>query len=128
MRPELSSDVSSRPEAAFVLMLLQSLAWLIAGISAAPFALGGEVHMAFFALATILLALVTLLLGIGVLWRRRGARALVIGLEVVCLAGTAIQLLLPIGFNRGIVSLMVNVALPVAIVILLRKDTREAFS
>lgn len=128
MRPEVSHGVSSRPEAAFVLLLLQSLAWLIAGISAAPFALGGEVHMAFFALATILLALVTLLLAIGVLRRGRGARALIIGLEVVCLAGTALQLLLPIGFNRGIVSLMVNVALPLAIVILLRKDTREAFS
>jgi hypothetical protein len=124
MRPE----ASSRPEVAFVLLLMQSLAWLIAGISAAPFALGGEVHMAFFALATMLLALVTLLLGIGVLWRRRGARAIVLGLEVACLGGTALQLLLPLGFNRGIVSMLVNVAMPLAILVLLRKDTRQAFS
>ena len=47
---------SSRPEAAFVLLLLQSLFWLIAGLSAAPFVLGGEIHMAGLVVATLLLA------------------------------------------------------------------------
>jgi len=36
-------------------------------------------------------------------------------------------LLLPIGFNRGPVSLMVNVALPIALIVLLRKEG-EAFA
>ena len=45
----------------------------------------------------------------------------------MCLFGTAVLLLLPIGFNRGPVSLMVNVALPMALVVLLRKDG-EPFS
>jgi len=118
---------SARPEAAFVLLLMQSLFWLIAGLSAAPFVLGGEIHMAGLVVATLLLGLGTCLLAIGVLWRSRRARGLAIALQVVCLFGTAVLLLLPIGFNRGPVSLMVNVALPVALVVLLRKDG-EPFS
>ena len=106
---------------------MQCVFWLIAGISAVPFALAGEVHMAGLALATVLLALFTLLLGIGVLWRSRRARSWVIALEVVCLAGTAILLLLPIGFNSGVVSLMVNVALPVVVIVLLRRSGDETF-
>ena len=111
-----------------MLLLMQSLFWLIAGISAAPFVLGGEVFMGALALATMLLALATLLLGVGVLWRRHRARGWAIALEVVCLAGTAILLLLPIGFNSGVVSVMVNVGVPVAVIVLLRKDSTEAFS
>lgn len=107
---------------------MQSLFWMIAGISAVPFALAGEVHMAGLALVTMLLALATLLMAIGILWRRRRARGFAIGLEVVCLLGSALLLLLPIGFNNGPVSLMVNVALPIAVIVLLRKDGREAFS
>jgi len=33
---------TSRPEAVFVLLLLQSMFWMVAGISALPFALGGS--------------------------------------------------------------------------------------
>jgi uncharacterized membrane protein YhaH (DUF805 family) len=123
----IKADVSARPEAAFVLLLMQSLFWLIAGISALPFGLGGEVHMAALGLVTMLFALATLLLGIGVLWRRRRARAWAIALEVVCLVGTALQLILPIGFNAGVVSLLVNVALPIAVIVLLRKQPTEVF-
>ena len=89
-------EASSRPEAAFVLLLMQSIFWLMAGLSAAPFALGGEVFMAGLAAATLLVALGTCLVGIGVLWRRAPARGLAIALEVVCLAGSALVLLLPI--------------------------------
>jgi hypothetical protein len=123
----IRAETSSRPEAAFVLLLLQSIFWLIAGLSAAPFALAGEIHMAGLALATLLLALATCMVAVGVLWRRRWARGIAIALEVVCLFGSAILLLLPIGFNGGPVSIMVNVLLPIAVVVLLRKD-REAFS
>jgi hypothetical protein len=120
-------DQSSRPEAAFVLLLMQSLFWLISGISAVPFVLGGEVHMAGLAVATMLLALATLLTAIGILWRRRRARAFAIGLEVVCLVGTALLLALPIGTNRGLVSMLVNVALPVTVITMLSKRSSEAF-
>jgi hypothetical protein len=123
----IKADVSSRPEAAFVLLLMQSLFWLIAGISAAPFALAGEVFMAGLSVATLLLALGTCLVGLGVLWRRRWARGWAIAIEAVCLFGTAILLLLPLGFNRGPVSLLVNVLLPVAVILLVRKD-EGAFS
>ncbi len=123
IRPE----TTSRPEAAFVLLLMQSLFWIIAGVSAAPFALGGEIYMAVLALATMLLALGTLLCGLGVLWRSRRARGLAIALEVVCLLGTALLLVLPVGFNKGLVSILVNAALPVAVIVLLRRD-RQAFS
>jgi hypothetical protein len=124
----IRAETSSRPEAAFVLLLMQSLSWLIAGISALPFALAGEVGMGVLGLITMLLALGTTLLGIGVLWRRRRARAWAIALEVVCLFGAALLLLLPIGYNGSVVSLMVNVALPVAVIVLLRKDPSQAFA
>jgi hypothetical protein len=124
----IRAETSSAPEAAFVLLLMQSLFWLISGVSAAPFALAGEVYMAVLGLITMLLALATLLLGIGVLWRRRRARAWAIALEGVCLVGAALLLVLPFGFNAGVVSLMVNVALPIAVIVLLRKDASQAFS
>ncbi|HEY0830998.1 MAG TPA: hypothetical protein VGE99_07625 [Candidatus Dormibacteraeota bacterium] len=123
----IRADASSRPESVFVLLLMQSIFWVIAGISAAPFVLAGEVFMAGLALATLLLALGTCLCAIGILWRRRWARIAVIALEVTCLFGSAVLLLVPIGFNRGLVSVLVNVAVPVAVLVLLRKD-REALS
>jgi hypothetical protein len=124
----IKADVSSKPEAAFVLLGMQSLFWFIAGISSAPFVLAGEYAMAGLVAVTLLLSLATCLLGIGVLWRRRRARGLTIALEVVCLLGAALLLLIPIGANHGPVSLLVNVALPIAVIVLLRKDPREAFS
>jgi hypothetical protein len=122
------SSSTSRPEAAFVLLLMQSLFWFIAGVSAAPFMLGGEVYMGALALATLLFALATCLIAIGVLWRRRWARAAAIVLEVACLFGSAVLLVLPIGFNRGLVSVLVNVVVPVAVVVLLRKDGQADWS
>ncbi len=110
-----------------MLLLMQSLFWLIAGISAMPFALAGEVYMGGLGVLTMLLALATLLLGIGVLWRMRRARALTIALEVVCLFGAAVLLLLPIGSNGGVVSILVNTALPVAVLVLLRKEAGRTF-
>lgn len=117
---------SSRPEAAFVLLLMQSLFWLIAGISAVPFALAGEVHMAGLALATMLLSLGTCVVALGVAWRRLWARGWAMAIEIVCLFGSFVLLTLPIGFNRGPVSLLVNVVLPIAVILLVRK--RDAFS
>jgi hypothetical protein len=106
---------------------MQSLFWAIAGLSVAPFVLGGEIHMAALGLVTLLLALGTLLCAIGVLWRRRWARASTITLEVMCLASSALLLWLPIGFNHGLVSILVNVVLPIAVIVLLTKD-QKAFS
>ena len=125
IKPEAAA-ASSRPEAAFVLLLLQSLTWLIAGISAAPFVLAGETHMAGLALASLLLALATCLVALGVLWRRRWARGWAMGLEITCLFGTSLLVMLPVGFNRGPVSLLVDAVLPVAVILLVRE--RSAFS
>ena len=100
--------------------------WMITGISAFPFVLAGEPYMAALGLASLLLALGTFLAAIGVLWRRRRSRRVVIVLEMVCLVGSAIQLALPIGANHGLVSMIVNLGLPVAVILLLRKP-REAF-
>lgn len=105
-----------------MLLLMQSLFWLIAGISAVPFAIAGETFMAFLALATTLLALFTCVTAIGVVRRRRWARRVAIALEVVCLFGTALLVWLPIGWNQGLVSVLVNAVLPVAVIILLRKE------
>jgi hypothetical protein len=120
-------ESSSRPEAAFVLLVVQSLLWTVAGISAIPFALAGEVFMLGLGIASLLLALATCLLAIGVLWRRQRARRWVFGLEIVCLVGSLLLLVLPIGANHGPVALMTNVALPIAVIVLLR-GRRQAFS
>jgi hypothetical protein len=53
----------------------------------------------------------------------------VLALEILCLIGSALVLLLPIGANRGPVALLVNVALPAAVIWLLwGKRTRSLFS
>jgi hypothetical protein len=105
-----------------VLLVMQSMLWTIAGISAIPFALAGEVFMLGLGIASLLLALATCLLAIGVLWRRRWARRWVVALEITCLVGSLLLLLLPIGANHGPVALMTNLALPIAVVLLLRKQ------
>jgi hypothetical protein len=120
---------TSRPEAVYVLLLLQSIFWMIAGLSAIPFALAGEVHMIGLGIATLLLALFVCLVGIGAMWRRRWARRVAIWLEAVCLIGSALLFLLPIGANHGPVALMTNVLLPAAVIWLLwGKKTREVFA
>jgi hypothetical protein len=119
---------SSRPEGVFVLLLLQSILWMVAGLSALPFALAGELHMAGLGIASLLLALFVCLLAIGVLWRRRWARRVAIVLEVITAIGSGLALLVPIGGNRGPVALLVDLALPVAVVWLLwGKTTRYDF-
>src|SRR5258708_3277152 len=95
----VDSDQTSRPQGAFVLLLLQSIFWIVAGLSAVPFGLAGELHMAALGLLTVIFALFTCLIGIGVLWRRQWARRVVLTVELVCIVGSALQLLLPIGSN-----------------------------
>jgi hypothetical protein len=121
-----ATPTTSRPEAVFVLLLLQAIFWMVAGLSALPFALAGEVHMIGLGLATLLLALFVCLMGIGVLWRRRWARRAALTVEVICLLGAALTLLLPLGANRGPVALLVDVALPVAVIWLLWGRTTRA--
>src|ERR1700688_5179289 len=100
---------------------MQSLLWAMAGISAMPFALAGEVFMVGLGLASLLLALTTCLLAIGILWRRNRARRWAMRLEIACLAGSLLLLATPIRANHGVVAWMTNVALPVALIVLLRK-------
>jgi len=125
--PDRLTPSSSRPEAAFVLLTMQALLWTMAGISALPFALAGEVYMVGLGLASMLLALATCLLAIGILWRRSRARRWAMRLEIACLAGSLLLLLVPIGANHGPVAWMTNVALPVGLIVLLRKP-QEAFT
>ena len=123
------SNDTSRPEGAFVLLLMQAIFWAMAGISAVPFAIAGEVFMIVLAMASLVLALLTCMVGIGLLWRRRWARRTAIGLEVTCLVGSFLDLLLPIGANHGPVSLLSNVVLPAAVIALLwGRRMRDRFS
>lgn len=125
-RPPLET---SRPEAAFVLLLLQSTFWFAAGLSAFPFALAGEVWMVALGLASTVFAGLGCLLAVGLIRRSRRARRWTLLLEIACVVGSALLLAVPIGANHGPVSLMVNVALPLAVVLLLRgKQMRAAFS
>jgi len=111
---------TSRPEAAFVLLLMQATFWFLAGISALPFVLGGEIYMLLLGAFSLALAGFTVRVGMEVVWRRRWARRAVLVLEWICLAGSLVMLALPIGANRGPVSLLVNTVLPVAVILLLR--------
>jgi len=121
-------NTTSRPEAAFVLLLMQATFWILAGISALPFVLGGEVYMLLLAAFTFALAGFTVWNGIAVVRRRRWARRAVLALEWICLIGSTLMLALPIGANRGPVSLLVGVVLPVAVILLLRgKAMRNQF-
>ena len=110
-----------------MLLTMQALLWTVAGISALPFALAGEVYMVGLGLASMLLALATCLIAIGILWRRNRARRWAMRLEIACLAGSLLLLLAPIGANHGPVAWMTNVALPVGLIVLLRKP-QEAFT
>ena len=120
---------TSRPEAAFVLLLMQSTFWAAAGISALPFAIAGEPFMALLGAASFLLASLGVFLAIGLVRRQRWSRRWTIAIEAVCLAGSALHLLVPIGANRGPVALMVNIALPVAVIcLLIGKRMRATFA
>ncbi len=110
---------TSRPEAAFVLLLMQATFWVVAGISGLPFVLGGELYMLLLAAFSLSLAGFTVWSGIGMVRRRRWARRSVLVLEWICAVGSLLQLVLPIGTNRGPVSLLVNLVLPAAVILLL---------
>ena len=123
------SQHTSRPEAAFVLLLMQSTFWVIAGVSAFPFALAGEIWMVALGTASFVLAGLGYWLAVGLVRRLRQARRWTMVLETVCLVGTALLLVVPIGANRGVVSLMVNIGLPLAVIVLLRgKKMRAGFA
>ena len=113
------SRESSRPEIAFVLMLLQATFWFAAGLSALPFVIGGETYMVVAGGASFALASVTAGLAAGVVGRHRRARRWAMGLEVVCLLGAVLQQALPIGANHGPVALLVNLVLPASLVVVL---------
>jgi len=122
-------DETSRPEAAFVLVVMQSTFWVTAGISALPFVLAGEYWMLALGAASFALAAFGYVLAIGLVRRSRRSRRFTLVLEIICLVGASLLLAVPIGANHGVVALMVNIALPVAVIGLLRgKRMRAAFS
>lgn len=104
-----------------MLLLMQAVSWAIAGLSAIPFAFAGELAMLGLGLATLLLALGVSFVAIGVVWRRRWARRVALAVEGVCFFGSLVLLVLPVGTNHGPVALLTNVAMPLAVIVLLRK-------
>jgi hypothetical protein len=120
---------TSRPEAAFVLLLMQATFWAIAGLSAFPFVLAGQPFLIGLGLASLVLAAVAAFLAVGLLKRRTRSRRWAIRLEIASLVGSLLLLALPIGANHGPVSLMTNVGMPLAVIVLLRgKMMRSAFA
>jgi hypothetical protein len=124
----LMDNDTSRPEAAFILLLFQATFWTMAGLSGLPFVLGGEVFMPLLAAASLALASVTCWMAVGLVRRRRRARRWTMVLESICLGASLLELALPLGANRGPVALLINVALPLAVILLLRgKKMRASF-
>lgn len=117
---------SSRPEAAFVLLMMQATFWLIAGLSALPFVLGGEVFMLLLAALSLALAAFTAVAATSVVQRRPWARRAVLLLEGICMIGSLLMFVIPLGANRGPVSVMANLVLPAALILLLRGRAMRA--
>ena len=121
-------DETSRPEAAFVLLVLQATFWAMAGLSALPFVLGGEVFMLLLGAVSIALAGATLWLATGLVRHGRWARRLTLILEWITLVASLLLFASPLGANKGPVALLVNLALPLAVILLLRgRKMRAAF-
>jgi hypothetical protein len=110
--------MSSRPEMAVVLLIVQASTWVLAGVGAFAITFA-EPPMALPAMLTAALVACALLLAAGLVARRRWARVWTLALEWTCLAGSLLLLILPIGAPHGLVSLMVDVGLPVAMLCLL---------
>jgi hypothetical protein len=118
----------SAPEIASVLVVTQASFSLVAGLSAIPF---GIVEPGF-----RVLSLVTILIAIGMFWlarnlrrQRRWARRWIIAVEGLSLAASLLLMLLPIGAMRGPVPVLVNLALPAAVLAaLLCRAGRRAFA
>ncbi len=115
-----TENETSRPEGALVLMLLQATFWAGAGVSAFPFVLAGEPFMIGLGVASLLLAAGACMLAVGVVRRRRRARRWALVLEWLCLGGSLLLLVVPVGANHGVVSVLTNVVLPAAVILLLR--------
>jgi hypothetical protein len=119
---------TSRPEAALVLMGLQATLWAGAGISAFPFVLAGEPFMIGLGFASLLLAAGACMLAILVVRRRRRGRRWALVLEWLCLGGSLLLLVAPVGANRGPVAMLTNIVLPLTVILLLRgKSMRRYF-
>jgi hypothetical protein len=123
-----TTQSSSAPEIASVLLVIQASLSLVAGLSAIPFAIVEP--------GLRVLGLVTITIAIGMFWlarnlrrQRRWARRWVIALEALSLAPSLLLMLLPIGAMRGPVPVLVNLVLPVAVLWLLwSRSGRAAFS
>jgi hypothetical protein len=117
---------TSRPEAAFVLLLMQATFWAAAGLSAFPFVLAGEVFMVALGLASLALAAAALGLAVGLVRRRRFALRWTMILESICFGGSLLMLVVPLGANHGPVALMVDVVVPLGLILLLRGKSMRA--
>jgi len=126
--PQTPSTNRSAAEIASVLVVVQASLSLVAGLSAIPFAI---VEPGF-----RVLGLVTILMAAAMFWLarnlRRGQRwawRWLVTLEILSLTMTALLSLLPIGTIRGPVPVLVNLAIPTAVVVLLaaaKSDARRA--
>ncbi len=120
---------TGRPEAAFVLLLLQATFWAGTALSAFPFVLAGELFMIALGFATLMLAMTAVLLGAGLIRRRPRARSWTVRMETVCVVAYLLALAIPIGTNHGPVAVTVNAVLPLAVIVLIRgKRMRAAFA
>jgi hypothetical protein len=113
------NETTSRPEAAFVLLLMQATFWLIAGISALPFVLGGEVFELLLAALSLTMAAFTITAAVHLVKRRRWARRAVLIIEWICVVGSLLLFVVPLGANKGPVSVMTNLLLPAAVILLI---------
>jgi len=123
-----TTQTSSAPEIASVLLVTQASLSLVAGLSAIPF---GIVEPGLRVLSAI-----TILVAIGMFWlarnvrrQRRWARRWVTGLEAFSLVVSLLLTLIPIGAMRGPVPVLVNLVLPAAVLWLLwSRSGRAAFA
>lgn len=113
---------------AAVLLLVQASTWALAAVGALVVAVAEPGMLVVAALTGGLIAC-GLLLAAGLAGRRRWARACTIALEWTSLVGSLLLLVAPIGAPHGLVALMVNAGLPVAVLwLLMGRRARQAFA
>src|SRR5258706_9488879 len=89
------SEETSRPEIAFVLLLMQATFWTAAGISGLPFVLGGERYILVLAVGSFSLARRSVALAVPMVKPRKPARPRILALPSPRLAGPLLHLALP---------------------------------
>jgi hypothetical protein len=114
----------SGADVARVLLVVQASLWLLAGLSGILVGIF-EHPLAPMGAASVLLAAATFWLARAIGRRRRWPRRVTLALEVACILGSMLLVVLPLGAMRGPLPILTNLLLPGVILVLLVRHRHE---